>query len=134
MIRTPSAGHSDCIISMRLSLRKQQHATLSRVFAPTLQAEPVENDKFYLDLHGLLQSTSADNKVIIFGDFNVRVANTALESATTAGACCWNFSLNSYMALRTPSSTTKTSKKTILTTAGMILVPNIGSSSTILVR
>ena len=81
MIRTPSAsklenlltGHSDCIISVRLSLRNVQHATLFSVFAPTLQAEPAENDKFYPDLQGVLQSTSADNKVIIFGDFNARV-------------------------------------------------------------
>jgi len=33
-------GHSDHIISMRLPLRKEQHVTLFRVYAPTLQADP----------------------------------------------------------------------------------------------
>jgi len=66
-------GHSDRIISMRLPLRNKQYVTLVSVHSPTLQAEPAEKDKFYSDLRSLLQSTPADDKVIILGDFNARV-------------------------------------------------------------
>jgi len=43
------------------------------VYAPTLQAEPAEKDRFYSELRGHLQSIPADDKVIILGDFNARV-------------------------------------------------------------
>ncbi|RXN33787.1 craniofacial development 2 [Labeo rohita] len=66
-------GHSDRIISMRLPLRCQQHVTFLSIYSPTLLAEPAEKDKFYTDLHNLLQRTPADDKVIILGDFNARV-------------------------------------------------------------
>lgn len=45
----------------------------------------MENDKFYPDLLGLLQSTSADNKVIIFGDFNVRVGQHGSGKCNDSG-------------------------------------------------
>ena len=81
MIRTSIAsklenlptGHSDRIISMRLPLRNQQYATLFSVYSPTLLADPAVKDKFYSDLRSLVQSSPADDKVIILGDFNARV-------------------------------------------------------------
>ena len=66
-------GHSDRIISMRLPLWNQQYATLFSVYSPTLKAEPAEKDRFYSDLRSLIQSTPADDKVVILGDFNARV-------------------------------------------------------------
>ena len=66
-------GHSDRIISMRLPLRNQQYATLFSVYSPTLKAEPAEKDRFYSDLRSLIQSTPADDQVVILGDFNARV-------------------------------------------------------------
>ncbi|CAH1249728.1 Hypp8672 [Branchiostoma lanceolatum] len=66
-------GHSDRIMSMRLPLRKKQYITLFSVYAPTLQADPADKDKFYSDLRNLVRSTPADDKVIILGDFNARV-------------------------------------------------------------
>ena len=68
-------GHSDRIMSMRLPLKNKQYATLFSVYAPTLKAEPSEKDKFYSELRGLLQTTPADDKVIILGDFNARVGS-----------------------------------------------------------
>ena len=65
------------MISMCLSLKNKQYVTLFTVYTPTLQAEPTEKDKFHLELHSCLQSTSADNKVIILGDFNARVSEDA---------------------------------------------------------
>ena len=70
-------GHSDRIMSMRLPLRNDQYVTLFSVYAPTLQAEPVEKDKFYSELRSQLQSTPANDKVIILGDFNARVGQDA---------------------------------------------------------
>lgn len=67
------AGHSDLIISMRLPLCDQQHATLFSVYAPTLQADPADKDKFYSDLRSLLQDVPANDKIVILGDFNARV-------------------------------------------------------------
>ncbi|XP_063588714.1 uncharacterized protein LOC134765849 [Penaeus indicus] len=61
-------------MSMRLPLKNEQYATLFSVYAPTLQAEPAEKDRFYSELRGHLQSIPADDKVIILGDFNARVA------------------------------------------------------------
>ena len=66
-------GHSDRIMSMRLPLKNKQHATLFSVYAPTLQADPAEKDMFYSELRRLLQSTPADDKLLILGDFNARV-------------------------------------------------------------
>ena len=66
-------GHSDRIISMRLPLWNQQYATLFSVYSPTLKAEPAEKDRFYSELRSLIQSTPADDKVVILGDFNARV-------------------------------------------------------------
>ena len=71
-------GHSDRIMSMRLPLKNKQYATLFSVYAPTLQAEPAEKDKFYSELRSLLQSTPADDKVLILGDFNARVGQDAV--------------------------------------------------------
>ena len=68
-------GHSDRIISMRLSLKNQQHVTLFSIYAPTLQADPADKDKFYSDLRRLLLDTPADDKVIVLGDFNARVGS-----------------------------------------------------------
>ena len=66
-------GQSDRIISLRLPQSNHQYATLFSVYSLTLQAELAEKDKFYSDLRSLLQSTHADDKAIILGDFNVRV-------------------------------------------------------------
>nr|XP_054774768.1 uncharacterized protein LOC129282940 [Lytechinus pictus] len=60
-------------MSMRLPLKNKQHATLFSVYAPTLQADPAEKDMFYSELRRLLQSTPADDKLLILGDFNARV-------------------------------------------------------------
>ncbi|GFS16044.1 craniofacial development protein 2 [Elysia marginata] len=73
-LETLSTGHSDRIMSMRLPLDKNQHLTLFSVYAPTLQAEPVEKDSFYSELGRLLTNTHAGDKVLILGDFNARVS------------------------------------------------------------
>ncbi|XP_069741682.1 craniofacial development protein 2-like [Narcine bancroftii] len=66
-------GLSDRIMSMRLPLQNKRHITLISVYAPTLQVEPAEKDKFYTDLRNLIQRTPTADKVVILGDFNARV-------------------------------------------------------------
>ncbi|XP_071477582.1 craniofacial development protein 2-like [Diadema antillarum] len=75
-------GHSDRIMSMRLSLRKGQYITLFSVYAPTLQAETAEKDKFYTDLRIFSLQVREDDKVIILGDFNACVGK---DSETWSG-------------------------------------------------
>ena len=75
-------GHFDCIMSMRLPLKNKQYATLFSVYAPTLQAESAEKDNFYLELCSLLQSTPADDKLLILGNFN---AGGGQDAATWKG-------------------------------------------------
>ena len=72
-LETLPTGHSDRIISMRLPLRKEQFVTLFGIYAPTLQADPADKDKFYSDLRKLVRNTPANDKVVILGDFNARV-------------------------------------------------------------
>ncbi|XP_050164941.1 craniofacial development protein 2-like [Myiozetetes cayanensis] len=70
-------GHSDRIISLHLPLQNKQRAVLFRIYAPTLQADPAEKDKFYDDLRRLIQKVPADDKIIILGDFNARVGKNS---------------------------------------------------------
>ena len=70
-------GHSDRLMSMPLPLKNKRYAPLFSVHAPTLQAEQAEKDKFYSELCSCFQSTLADDKVIILGDFNARVGQDA---------------------------------------------------------
>ena len=72
------SGHSDRIVSMRLPLKNNHYATLFSVYAPTLQAEPAEKDKFYSELRILLQGTPTDDKLFVLGDFNARVGQDAV--------------------------------------------------------
>ena len=57
------------------------------VFAPTLQAEPAEKDKFYSELRSLLQSTPADDKLLILGDFNARMLGKEALGRHGVGNC-----------------------------------------------
>ncbi|KAJ7406007.1 hypothetical protein WISP_136332 [Willisornis vidua] len=73
-------GHSVCIISLCLPLHNKKHVILFIVYAPTLQADPVEKDKFYTNLCCLNQKVPKNYKIIILGDFNARVAPTMGET------------------------------------------------------
>ncbi|KAJ7428744.1 craniofacial development protein 2-like protein [Willisornis vidua] len=64
-------------MSLRLPLHNKQHVVLFNVYAPTLQADPVEKDKFYTDMRRLIQKVPADDKIIILGDFNARVGKNS---------------------------------------------------------
>ena len=64
-------------MSTHLLLKNKRYATLFSEYAPTLRTEPVEKDVFYSELCSFLQSTPADDKVIILCDYNARVGQDA---------------------------------------------------------
>ncbi|KAJ7422275.1 hypothetical protein WISP_38609 [Willisornis vidua] len=64
-------SHSNRIKSLKLPLHKKKPILFS-IYAPILQADPVEKDNFYTDLRCLTQKVPADDKIIILGDFNAR--------------------------------------------------------------
>ena len=47
--------------------------SLFRVYAPCLQVDPAEKDRFYTNLWSLLTNIPANDKIVILGDFNSRV-------------------------------------------------------------
>ncbi|KAJ7414291.1 craniofacial development protein 2-like protein [Willisornis vidua] len=65
------------IISLCLPLHNKQHVVLFSLYAPTLQANLAEKDKFYTDLHRFTQNVPADDKIIILGDFHARVGKNS---------------------------------------------------------
>ncbi|KAJ7427801.1 hypothetical protein WISP_03818 [Willisornis vidua] len=50
------------------------------VYAPTLQADPAEKEKFYYDLHHLTQRVPADDKITVLGKFNAKIGVTSIEA------------------------------------------------------
>ena len=82
-------GHSDCSISMCLPLHDKQYVTLISVYAPTLQADSVERDRFYTNLQCLPKNIPANDKIFIPGDFNIRVGWDAVAWKGVLGKT-WN--------------------------------------------
>ena len=66
---------NDRLMSIQLDLHDGKHATLISAYAPTLTNPEDVKDRFYEDLDALLSSAvSSDDKLILLGDFNARVA------------------------------------------------------------
>ena len=65
-------GHSDRIISIRMSHSVQQHATVFSVGAPTLHT-------FYTDLRGFLRNIPPNDDIVILSYFNARVGGHSKE-------------------------------------------------------
>nr|VZI14470.1 unnamed protein product [Spirometra erinaceieuropaei] len=67
-------GINDRLMSLRLPLRRGgQFATIISAYAPTMTNPDAVRDKFYEDLHALLATVPKADKLIVLGDFNVRV-------------------------------------------------------------
>ena len=129
-----SSGHSDRVVSMRLPLKKKQYATLFSVYAPTLQAEPAEKEKFDSELRSLpkapLQTTSClflATSMLEWAKTQLPgkkyLADTALETATTTGVYCWSFAWSNNLSSPTPSF----NKRTVWRQPGCTLGLNTGT-------
>ena len=55
-------------MKMRLSLDKDQSATVICAYAPTLDAEEETKEVFYATLNNILANIHKDDKIIILGD------------------------------------------------------------------
>ena len=63
----------DRIISVRIPLEGNRHATVISVYAPTMSHSDESKEEFYASLKRVTESVSLDDKLIILGDFNARV-------------------------------------------------------------
>ncbi|VDL98365.1 unnamed protein product [Schistocephalus solidus] len=66
-------GSNDRLMSLRLSLRGEQFATIISAYATPMKSSYAVKDKFYEDLHGLLATVLKVDKLNVLGDFNARV-------------------------------------------------------------
>nr|VZH97735.1 unnamed protein product [Spirometra erinaceieuropaei] len=64
---------NDRLMSLRLPLWRGEFATIISAYAPTMTNPDTVRDKFYEDLHAFLATVSKADKLIVLGDFNVRV-------------------------------------------------------------
>ena len=64
---------SDRIITMRLSLSKDNFATIISVYAPTMTNPDENKEAFYNQLASVLSDIPRTDKLLLIGDFNVRI-------------------------------------------------------------
>ena len=64
---------NDRLMILRLPLSDKSHATIVNVSAPTTTNPDEVKDKFYDDLDSVISATLRTDKLILLGDFNVRV-------------------------------------------------------------
>ena len=60
-------------MKLRLSLDRNQYATVICAYAPTLDADDEVKEVFYSELDEILTGTHRHDKIILLGDFNARV-------------------------------------------------------------
>ena len=63
---------------MCLPLHDKHYVMLLSVYAPTLKADPAENERFYTYLQSLLTSIPENDKIVILSDFNATVSQDAV--------------------------------------------------------
>jgi hypothetical protein len=131
----------DHITSMRLPLKNKQYATLFSAYASTpswiyRERQILLKTSQPSSMHSCsLQSTLADHKVIILGDFDTRVGQESaawkgvlgihgISNCIDNGPCCWSFSMSSNLSSPKLSSC----KRTACKQPGCILGPNIATS------
>ena len=64
---------SDRIITMRLSLSKDNFATIISVYAPTMTNPDKNKEAFYNQLASVLSGIPRTDKLLLIGDFNGRI-------------------------------------------------------------
>ena len=78
-VEIPTTFQSESIMSTHLPLKSSQHLTLFSVYAPALLTDPAVKNSFYPDLHRYLNSTSANDKVMMLGDFKARAKRDSMD-------------------------------------------------------
>lgn len=79
-------GHSDRIMTLRLSLCKLRFLHLISVYAPTMQHSDAIKEAFYEDLSSIIRAIPEGDKCIILGDFNARVGRDSTTWPSVLGS------------------------------------------------
>ena len=66
-------GINDRLMTPRLHLHGNRHATIISAYAPTLVSDDEEKQRFYDNLRDVLQAVPKGDKIVLTGDFNARV-------------------------------------------------------------
>lgn len=66
-------GVNERLMTIRVSLINNSHATLISAYAPTLNATEEDKDRFYQNLDEILHKVPRKDKIVLLGDFNARV-------------------------------------------------------------
>nr|XP_014348724.1 PREDICTED: craniofacial development protein 2-like [Latimeria chalumnae] len=66
-------GLNECLMTLRFPLNPVHHITIISAYALTLISSEEEKEHFYSDLDAIIRSTPADDKLVLFGNFNARV-------------------------------------------------------------
>ena len=66
-------GINDRLMTLRLPLSGNKHATIVSAYAPTMTKPDEVKDKFYDDLDNIISATPRTDKLILLGDFTARV-------------------------------------------------------------
>nr|VZI43235.1 unnamed protein product [Spirometra erinaceieuropaei] len=96
-------GINDRLMSLRLPLWGGKFATIISAYVPPMTILDAARNKFYGDLHALLETLSRADKLIVLGDFNTPVGtdHAALGSVLVAAAVDENTSVeNRWRQLR----------------------------------
>ena len=72
-------GITDRLMSLRIPVGKNKHATLLSCYAPTMDSSLEVKESFYCSLRTQLRQTSIHDKLYVMGDFNARVGNDTLS-------------------------------------------------------
>ena len=63
---------NDRLMTLRLPLSGNKHATIVSAYAPTMTNPDAVKVKFYDDLDHIISATPRTDKLILLGDFNAR--------------------------------------------------------------
>ena len=66
-------GINDCLMTLRLPLSGNKHATIVSAYAPKMTNPDEVKDKFYDHLDNIISATPRTDKLILLGDFNAMV-------------------------------------------------------------
>ena len=81
-------GINDRLMTLRLSLSGKRHVTIVSVYAPTMTNPDEVKDKFYDDLDSVISAAPRTDKLILLGDFNVRVSTDHQTWEGVIGSKC----------------------------------------------
>ena len=72
-LKEQPVGINERLMTLRIELTRNQHATVISAYAPTLMADDVDKETFYAQLETVLSSVPRNDQLILLGDFNARV-------------------------------------------------------------